>query len=190
MTHSTDRVNELKLESLQRLLPIMIEGVLDRLEYKELQTFAKLNDLESYMHSNKPDSVKSLSKHIGSLNLNKRKQQAKNFINQGTQPFPKPNLSLISELSYGTPLLTVAKGKMYGLFILEPDNSITVVDDDNPLIFDGWADHCMNPNNFHLLAKELGCEYDNETFAYICHQWVENYLNSDWTKLHKFLPKQ
>ncbi|MGV2886130.1 hypothetical protein [Paenibacillus taichungensis] len=51
--------------------------------------------------------------------------------------------------------------------------------------------HGCSPQAFHELAKELGLKYDDETLGAICARYVEDMLNSDWSKLTQdYLPNE
>lgn len=74
-------------------------------------------------------------------------------------------------------LLTTDEGKMYNLYILEPDGSTTVLDDDT--IFFDWKDHCINPKAFQYLAEKHNCQITEHTLKHVHRQFLENYLNAD-----------
>lgn len=95
---------------------------------------------------------------------------------------------LITSIAHDKPHLTTENGKMYNLHVVALDGSTSILDDED--LFDGWKDHCVEPKVFHELAVKHGYAYDNETMAHVCGQFVENYLDSDWTQLNKHLPIQ
>ncbi len=51
-------------------------------------------------------------------------------------------------------------------------------------------DHAIDPGAFHDYCVENGYFYDSKTFAQVCVHWVEDVLDSDWTKLHHYLPTE
>ena len=77
-------------------------------------------------------------------------------------------------------LLTTDQGKMYDLYILEPDGTrIKGVDlNDDTLYFD-WKDHCITPSAFKSIAEKYNCQYTEETFKFIHREFLDNYLNSE-----------
>lgn len=74
-------------------------------------------------------------------------------------------------------LLTTDEGKMYNLYILEPDGTTITLDDDT--IFFDWKDHCINPSAFKYLADKHNCQYTEHTLKHIHEQFLQNYLGSD-----------
>ena len=96
---------------------------------------------------------------------------------------------LITSRLTGEKILTCKREKLYTFYIVNEDGFISEVDWENEILLDGWRDHCIVPKDFHELAKDIGCKYDNETFAYIVEQFVENYLDSDWHRLADYLPE-
>jgi hypothetical protein len=183
-------LSNLTIESLYNKPPEATKSILNGLSEKELEDFITFNHLESFKQNTKTATVNTLYNHILEMYCTSRTEKVRLILKDKIAEIKNARPDLISELSLDSPLLTVTKGKMYGIYILNSNNTIQEVSFDNPLVQEGWFDHCMNPQKFHQLAKQLGCEYDNETFAYICHQWVENALRSDWTKLHKYLPTE
>jgi hypothetical protein len=92
------------------------------------------------------------------------------------------------------PHLTVENyEKWYGAYIIRPDNTIeelTFGDFEGAIEGPDTRDHCINPSSFHATAKKLNVLYDDRTFALVCERWVEDYLDGDWTKPHKYLPRE
>lgn len=78
-------------------------------------------------------------------------------------------------------LLTTEEGKMYDLYILEPNGeikSLTTDLEDDTLFFD-WKDHCINPRAFIYLAKKYDCQITDKTLKHVHREFLENYLDAD-----------
>lgn len=73
-------------------------------------------------------------------------------------------------------LLTTEQGKMYNLYILRPDGTREVLEDDG--IFDNWFDHCIKPSAFVALANKHGLTYTEATLRFIHREYLENYLDT------------
>lgn len=184
-----ESLEELKIESLYKFNKFMISSILERLSEKDLVLWAKKNELVLRPNLSKSKIVSNLSAQIEGIGVYRRIAKVDKEMSLTDEITHNGEVTLISQLAYDNPLLTVDKGKMYGIYIVNPDKTINEVSFNNELLFKGWMDHCIDPRNFHQLALELKCDYDNETYAHVCKEWVENYLDSDWTKLHKYLPK-
>jgi hypothetical protein len=99
-------------------------------------------------------------------------------------------IELVTQRAY-TSMLTVENYlKWYDLFVLHPNGKVETVSWENETLRDGWRDHCIEPRAFHLLTKELGLSYDNETMAAVIKMFVVNYLDWDWTNLSEYLPRE
>ncbi|MNV54765.1 hypothetical protein D3C71_1469740 [compost metagenome] len=92
------------------------------------------------------------------------------------------------------PMLTVNRGKMYGVYLVYSDGTkkdVDIFSDQFSHLFIGgvgWYDHCIHPRHFHYIAEELKAGYDNETMLFVIESFVINYLNSDWSRLAVYLP--
>ncbi|WP_227493032.1 hypothetical protein [Bacillus paranthracis] len=65
--------------------------------------------------------------------------------------------------------------KWYDLFLIEPDGTVQTVEWNQH--FDrGWRDHCIVPQSFKDMAKELGAAYDEDTWKKVCAMYEENCL--------------
>lgn len=182
------RIGDLKLANLYKFNKFIISSILELLTEKELKDWAILNEFAFSPDIEKSALVLELSEEIEQIGIQKRLKYLDEISSRESEIISDVKDRLISQHAFWKPLLTVESGKMSGIFVLYPDNTIKQLDFSLPLITDGWRDHCIVPDNFHRLADELSCGYDNATFAHVCKMFVENYLDSDWTRLHKYLP--
>ncbi|AMO35323.1 hypothetical protein [Lysinibacillus sphaericus] len=97
----------------------------------------------------------------------------------------------VNENELMKPLLTMENyEKWYSMYIIYPDGKVEKFSSSTKENCDTWYDHAVYPSYFHLIAKRLGCTYDNRTFALVCERFVEDVLDGDWTALHNYLPKE
>jgi len=89
------------------------------------------------------------------------------------------------------PILTLENyEKWYSMYIIYPNGKVEQVSPSLDDTYDTWMGHAVYPSYFHLVAKRLGCTYDNRTFALVCERFVEDVLEGNWTSLHQYLPKE
>lgn len=84
--------------------------------------------------------------------------------------------------------LTVSKESELGLFKLRKDGTIVEVTKNNSKLSKRFNTRYISPRYFDILAKTLDCDYDIDTYTYICNQFVQHRLKGDWNRLIKYLP--
>jgi len=115
------------------------------------------------------------------------------YISKRGIPLITQNIDEVGYLENGDiqPILTMENyDKWYEMYIIHPDGQIQsfVHSENKETTPHTWYNHAVYPAYFHLSAKRLGCTYDSRTFATVCERFVDDVLDGDWTKLHRYLP--
>ena len=168
--------------------------ILTNMSLVEMKSLVRVNNIPVRTNCNKISMIEDILKHIDQRKMSESLQvtevnyleESKEVVHTGSPEAEK--LHLITNYVWEHPILTTKKDDSGHLYVVGLDRKIRKVAD--WVLNDASGDTAVSPKHFHLLAKELRCDYDSATFADVCSLFVDKKLEGEWTKLHHYLPKE